>query len=112
MFLAYLVGYFTQLCPRPFVPPALIMLGGKAQSVIQIGVIENDVRVDMGFITMNGKHILIIAFQKSVAQILSDLQGLFGSHFIGGKALYQVICEDLCPPCSSLSDGSEIFACS
>ena len=57
---------------------------------------------------MNGKHILIIAFQKSVTQFLSDLQGLFGCDFIGGKALNYVVCEDLGAPCALLSDGSEV----
>lgn len=57
---------------------------------------------------MNGKHILIITLQETVTQFLSDLQGLFGCDFIRGKALNYVMCEDLCPSCALLSDGSEV----
>lgn len=83
----------------------------KAKSVIEVCIIENDVTMGMVFIGMNGDNILIIAFQKSVTQFLSDLQGLFGCDFIGSKALNYVMCEDLCPSCSVGSDGSEIFGC-
>ena len=60
------------------------------------------------FIIMNSDNILIIAFEITVTQFLSDLQGLFGCDFIGGKALNYVMCEDLCPSCSVGSDGSEV----
>ena len=84
------------------------MLGSEAQSVIQICVVENDVTVQMLFIIMNGKHILVVALQETVAKFLSDLQGLFGCNFIRGKALYYVMCEDFGAPCSACSDGSEV----
>ena len=64
--------------------------------------------MDMVMVGVDCKHILIIAFQKSVTQFLSDLQGLFGCDFIGGKALNYVMCEDLCSSCALLSDGSEV----
>ena len=57
------------------------------------------------------KHILIIAYQKSVTQFLSDLQGLFGCNFIWSKTLNYLVCEDLCPSCSIGSDGSEVGGC-
>ena len=55
MFLANLVRYFTQLCPRSFSPSALIMLGGKAQTVIQIRIVENDMAMQVVFIIVDGR---------------------------------------------------------
>ena len=88
------------------------MLGGKAHTVIQICVVENDVTVQMRLIMVDGYHILIIAFQITVAQLLSDLHSLFGCDFARGKALYHVVGKDLCSSCACSSDGSEVLACS
>ena len=87
------------------------MFVGKAESVVEVCVVENDVTVQMLFIIMNRKHILIVALQETVAQFLSDLQGLFGCHFIRSETLDYVVCEDLCSPCSTCSDGSEVGGC-
>ena len=84
------------------------MFVSKAESVVKIGVIENDMAMQMRSIIMNGKHILIVALQKSVAKLLSDLQGLFGCHFTGGEALDYVVCKDFGSPCALLSDCSEV----
>ena len=88
------------------------MLGGETESVIQICVIENDVAMQMRLIMVDGYHILIIAFQITVAKLLTDLHSLFGCDFTGGKALNHVIGKDLCASCSCVSDGSEVLACS
>ena len=84
------------------------MFVGKTKPVVEICVIENDVTVQMLFIIMNRKHILIVALQETVAQFLSDLQGLFGCHFIRSETLDYVVCEDLCSSCAACSDGSEV----
>ena len=112
VFLANLVRNLTQLCPRSFVLPALIMLGGEAQSVIQIGVIENHMTVQVVFIIVDGYHILIIAFQITVTQLLSNLHSLFWCDFARGKALNHVVGKDLGSPCACSSDGAEVLACS
>jgi len=36
----------------------------------------------MGLVCVNGKHILVVALQETVAQFLTNLQGLFGCNFI------------------------------
>ena len=84
------------------------MLGGKAQSVTQIGVIENHMTVQVVFIIVNSNDILIIALEITVAQLLTDLQGLFGCNFIRSKALNYVVCENLCSSCAVCSDCSEV----
>ena len=88
------------------------MLGGKAQSVTQIGVIENHMTVQVVFIIVDGDNILIIALEITVAKLLSDLHSLFGCNFTGGKALNHVVGKDLGASCSCVSDGSEVLACS
>ena len=84
------------------------MFISEAKSVVKISVIKNDVAMGMGLVCVNGKHILVVALQKSVTQFLTDLQGLFGCNFIRGKALYYVMCENLCSSCSVGSNGSEV----
>ena len=84
------------------------MLCCETQSVVEVCVVKNDVTVQMLFIIMNGKHILVVALQETVAQFLTNLQGLFGCNFIRSETLDYVVCEDLCSPCSACSDGSEV----
>ena len=84
------------------------MFISEAKSVVKISVIENDVAMGMGLVCVNGKHILVVALQKSVTQFLTDLQGLFGCNFIRGKALYYVMCEDFGASCAACSNGSEV----
>ena len=112
MFGTYLIRYLPKLCPRSFVLPALIMLGGKAQPVVEVRIIENDVAMQVVFIIVDGDNILIITLELTVTQLLSDLHSLFGRNFTGGKALYQMVCKDFCPSCSCVPDCSEVLACS
>ena len=84
------------------------MLGGKAQTVIQIRIVENDMAMQVRLIMVDGYHILIIAFQITVAKFLSDLQGLLGCHFIRGETLDYVVCENFGAPCAACSDCSEV----
>ena len=70
MFGTYFVRNLTQLCPRSFVLPALIMLGGKAQTVIQIRIVENDMAMQVVFIIVDGDNILIIALEITVELVV------------------------------------------
>ena len=84
------------------------MFSSKTQSVVEVCVIENDVTMGMGMVSMNSKHILIIAFQKTVAQFLANLQGLFGCDLVRSETLNYVVCKNCCPSCSAGSDGSKV----
>ena len=84
------------------------MFISEAKSGVKISVIEDDVAMGMGLVCVDCKHILIVALQKSVAQFLTDLQGLFRCNFSRSETLDYVVCEDLCSPCSTCSDGSEV----
>ena len=50
VFSAYLVRNLTQLCPRSFRLPALIMLSSKTKPIIQICIVENDVAMQVRLI--------------------------------------------------------------
>ena len=88
------------------------MFGRETKPIVKIGVVENDVAVQVRLIMVDGYHILIIAFQIAVAQLLPDLHSLFGRDFAGGKALNHVVGKDLGASCALLSDCSEVLACS
>ena len=84
------------------------MFISKAETVVKIGVIENDVAMQMRLIIVDSENILIIALQKSVAKLLADLQGLFGCNLTGGETLNYVVCKDFGSPCALLSDCAEV----
>ena len=86
----------------------MILFVGKVESVVEVCVVKNDVTVQMLFIIMNGRHILVVALQKSVTQLLTDLQGLFRYNFIGGETLDYVVGKDFGAPCAACSDCSEV----
>ena len=88
------------------------MFGRETKPIVKIGVVENDVAVQVRLIMVDGYHILIIALEITVTKLLSDLHSLFGRDFTGGKALYHVVGKDLCSSCACSSDGSEVLACS
>lgn len=91
-----------------------MLLGGygKAQTVIQIRIVENDMAMQVVFIVVNSNDILIIAFQITVTKLLTDLHSLFGCDFTRGKALNHVIGKDLGASCACSSDGAEVLTCS
>ena len=86
----------------------MIVFVSKAESIVKISVIEDDVAMGMGLVCVDCKHILIVALQETVAKFLSDLQGLFRCNFIGCETLDYVVCEDFGAPCAVGSDGSEV----
>ena len=86
----------------------MIVFVSKAESIVKISVIEDDVAMGMGLVCVDCKHILIVALQKSVAQFLTDLQGLFRCNFIGGETLDYVVGKDFGASCAVCSDCSEV----
>ena len=53
----------------------------KSSAVDAVGVIENAVEVGMLLVDMASHEILILAFEKLLAYLLTELQGSFGSNF-------------------------------
>ena len=88
------------------------MFGSKTKPIVKIGIVENDVAMQVRLVMMNSNDILIIAFQITIAQLLSDLHSLFWCDFARGKALNHVVGKDFGSSCALLSDGAEVLACS
>ena len=75
----------AEFTPRSVGNFALIMLGFKSVSCIEVHIVHDYVVVDMLMVYMNGKHILILVIEKCLAKLLSDKQSPFGSDLSGGE---------------------------
>ena len=75
----------AEFAPRSVGYLALIMLGFKSVSCIEVHIVHDDVIMHMGMVYMNGKHILILVIEKSLAKFLPDKQSPFGSDLTGGE---------------------------
>ena len=71
----------AEFAPRSVGNFALIMLGFKGLARVEIYIVHDDVIMHMGVVYMNGKHILILVIEKSLAKFLPDKQSPFGSDF-------------------------------
>ena len=77
---------------------------------MRVQLVHDDVIVHMGVVYMNGKHILILVIEKSVAKLLPDKQSPFRSDLSGGKRLYYVLALASASSCAdTLSDIFELF---
>ena len=104
VFPAKFVRNRAEFAPRSVGNFALIMLGFKSVSCVEIHVVYYHMIVDMFMVYMDGKHILIFVVEKSLAKLLPDKQSPFGSDLTGSERLYYVLalasassCAD-CPP--------------
>ena len=61
------------------------MLGLKGLSGVEIYVIYYHMIMHMGVVYMDGKHILILVIEKSLAKLMPDKQSTFGSDLTGGE---------------------------
>ena len=86
------------------------MLGLKGLSSVEIYVVYYHMIMDMFMVYMDGKHILILVIEKSLAKLLPDKQSPFGSDLTGGEALNYVLAFTSASPCAdTLSDTFELF---
>lgn len=85
MLSAKLVRYGAELAPCSVGYFSLIMLGFKCSACVEIYVVQNDVIMYVIVVYMNGKHILILVIEKSLAKLLPDKQSSFGSYLTGGE---------------------------
>ena len=100
----------AEFAPRSVGNFALIMLGFKGLARVEIYIVHDDVIMHMGVVYMNGKHILILVIEKSLAKFLPDKQSPFGSDLTGGKRLYYVLALASASSCAdTLSDIFELF---
>lgn len=76
----------------------------KSPAVDAVGVIENAMQVGMFLVDMASHKILILAFEKLLAYLLTELQCSFGSDLTGLKTDNEVLGENGTPACSVRPD--------
>ena len=109
--LAYFIGQLKELLPRPFCDLALIHICLKGFAVGSAHIIKNRVQMNMVFIGMNCKEILIIVLQEFFAQLFANLHRSFRSDLTRRKALNKVLGKDSAFACSRSTDSIKVFAC-
>ena len=72
----------------------------KSPAVNAVGIIENAVQMYMTFINMASHKILILAFEKLLAYLLTVLQSSFGSNFTGLETDNEVLGKNGTSACS------------
>ena len=72
----------------------------KSPAVDAIRIVENAMEMRMVLVYVAGHEILIFAFQKLLAYLLTELQGSFGSDLTGLETDNEVLGEDCASACS------------
>lgn len=72
----------------------------KSLAVYTVGVIENAMQVGMLLVDMASHEILILAFEKLLAYLLTELQGSLRSDLTGLETDNEVLGEDGASACS------------
>ena len=72
----------------------------KSPAVDAVGIIENTMKVRMLLVDMASHEILILAFEKLLAYLLTELQCTFGRDLTGLETDNEVLGEDCASACS------------
>ena len=72
----------------------------KSPAVDAVGIIENAMKVRMLLVDMASHEILILAFEKLLAYLLTELQCTFGRDLTGLETDNEVLGEDCASACS------------
>lgn len=72
----------------------------KSPAVYAVDIIENTMQMYMTFINMASHKILILAFKKLLAYLLTVLQSSFGSNFTGLETDNEVLGKNGTPACT------------
>ena len=83
----------------------------KSLAVYAVSVIENYMKVRVIFVDVAGHKILIFAFQKLLAYLLTELQGSFGSDLTGLETHNEVLGEDGASARSVFPNLGKIMTC-
>ena len=75
----------------------------KSPAVDAVGIIENAMKVRMLLVDMASHEILILAFEKLLAYLLTELQCSFGSDLTGLETNNEVLSENGTSACSARS---------
>ena len=86
-------------------------MGFKSPAVNAVGIIENAMQVRMLFINMASHKILILAFEKLLAYLLSDLQSSLRENLPRLKTDNEVLCKDGAFACSEFPNLLKVMVC-
>ena len=103
--LAYLIGDVHEFLKRPVLlfSPAVLM-SFKSPAGDAVGVIENAVEVGMFLVDMASHKILILAFEKLLTYLLTDLQSSLRQNLPRLETDNEVLCKNIAFPRSAFPD--------
>ena len=83
----------------------------KSSAVYAVGIIENTMQVRMLLVDMTSHEILILAFEKLLTYLLSELQSSLRQDFPRLETDNEVLCENRAFPRSAFPDLLKIMVC-
>ena len=83
----------------------------KSPAVYAVGIIENTMQMYMTFINMASHKILILAFEKLLTYLLTDLQSSLRENLPRLETDNEVLCKDGAFPRSAFPDLLKIMVC-
>ena len=86
-------------------------MGFKSPAVNAVGIIENTMQMYMTFINMASHEILILAFEKLLTYLLTDLQCSLRQNLPRLETDNEVLCENRAFPRSAFPDLLKIMVC-
>ena len=83
----------------------------KSSAVYAVGIIENTMQVRMLLVNMTSHEILILAFEKLLTYLLTDLQSSLRQNLSRLKTDNEVLCKDGAFSRSAFPDLLKIMVC-
>ena len=83
----------------------------KSSAVNAVGIIENTMQVRMLLVDMTSHEILILAFEKLLTYLLTDLQSSLRQNLPRLETDNEVLCKNIAFPRSAFSDLLKVMVC-
>ena len=83
----------------------------KSPAVNAVGIIENTMQVRMLLVDMTSHEILILAFEKLLTYLLTDLQSSLRQNLPRLETDNEVLCKNIAFPRSAFPDLLKVMVC-
>ena len=83
----------------------------KSSAVNAVGIIENTMQVRMFLVDMTSHEILILAFEKLLTYLLTDLQSSLRQNLPRLETDNEVLCKNIAFPRSAFPDLLKVMVC-
>ena len=90
---------------------AAVFVRFKSPAVYAVGIIKNHMKMRMLLVDMASHEILILAFEKLLAYLLTDLQSSLRQNLPRFETDNEVLCENGAFACAVFPDLSKIMTC-